>query len=315
VSAGAFALTETVKEKVAKTSRPEEPPADVVRTKASLARHHKLYMEGNLPHVDCEFVEATDSYVPVGAVKDMHRFRYLPTSGSSLEGGLLKQYLKARHRGYLGTPSHWLKRSRTSRNHPAWSRSLSLWTKNPILHWSDQYRWARGDSPQADAANKVFSVYCRPYSKSKDSWNRSSCRRLARSSWPEERYPSSPTLVEWERRRLEGKPLEAPAFNPSCFTRLSWSQFRKSPKLWTRLARLIVGVRSDFTVIPSNLTRYFRYRWNFLILPTTTRPPALTRFLVTQWLGCHRAFWTRCGLTARSFLDRVPNHWLVTTAK
>jgi len=255
---------------------------------------------------------APKPYIPRGV--NFHE--RVPEHVGRLQGSLVKKFLKAKYRGYLGSPSHWLRNSRTARETPGWSKSLSLWRMNPLLSWQCLDSAARGDQPQVDAAKRShFSVHVRGYSKSNHTDNVALSKRLARSSWPKQRYPSSPTLIEWERRRVQGQPLETSRWSCPGGTRVSPKQLLQNGALLVKVVRnLVIGIRSD-EVVPRKFLRYFGYRWNFLILTTPLPPLPLCRFLVGVWMRRRTSVWLKYDTSFRNILKELPSHWLAGTSQ
>jgi hypothetical protein len=254
-----------------------------------------------------------EPYKPIG-FKEPDR---APVDSLRLQGRLVRKFLQARHRGYRGGPSHWLRSSRTARLSDGWSRSLSLQTKNPLLCWSIPAMTApRGDQTQRLAAAKShFQLLVRAHDSRVHRENRALAVSATRSSWPKERFPSAPTLIEWEQRRREGKPLAAPGWGPREKLTLTPRQFNENVGLLCRtVRRLIVAVRSDLKV-PGQFLPYFRYRWGFLILTCRNPPLELSRWLISQWRVRCTSVWLKYNLTFRKFLKAVPTQWVSPTTQ
>jgi len=78
-----------------------------------------------------------ETYVKFTKVKRKPSFppRSISKATYVLEGPMLRYYISARWRGYTGSPSRWLKASRTARLWPGYSRSWSVNNRSSPLHW------------------------------------------------------------------------------------------------------------------------------------------------------------------------------------
>jgi len=117
-------------------------------------------------------------------------------------------------------------------------------------------------------------------------------------------WPSTPDAFEAVAMTQLGKPIRGP---PSykltvkhCLTRRAVSD---DIRLASRIVRqCIIGVRSSVRV-PSNFTKYFRGRHDFLVLSTRYNLPAgLVRFLIGQWVRCPTSLWLVQPCNFRTFL-------------
>jgi hypothetical protein len=99
------------------------------------------------------------------------------------------------------------------------------------------------------------------------------------------------------------------------FTNVSRREVSENPHLAKRIvANAIVGIRSS-TEVPEKFRKYFRYRWNFLILTVNyALPIGLVRFLLGQWCVKPSSLWLRRAVSFKKFLKKVPIR-LVTQAR
>lgn len=146
---------------------------------------------------------------------------------------------------------------------------------------------------------------------------------LKSSDWPRNllgpSWPSFPSISEWMGMLRRGiDPLSRQEYKTpegnAGYTCVSLREVRENPYLATRIvANAIVGIRSSIEV-PKKFLKYFRYRWNFLILTTTwCLPIGLVRFLLGQWCQNPYSLWLRRACTLKKFLRKTPS-LLVTRA-
>jgi len=150
-------------------------------------------------------------------------------------------------------------------------------------------------------------------------WNRSSAtddhmanvvgtHRLRATDWPRgARYlwpstPSASELLEMSRRGVLHRGLEP---NPRHTVKdcLSRRQVSDDIRLATSIvADKIIGIRSSVKV-PREFLKYFRYRWDFLILTVRWCIPAgLVRFLLSRWVCAPTSLWLVENCRFKNFL-------------
>jgi len=136
---------------------------------------------------------------------------------------------------------------------------------------------------------------------------------LPSSDWPRlgtrSAWPSSPTvyeLLEMSRRGITPLPMQKPRVVSTRPT--SRAQYNSDAVLRARvISNQIVGIRSDVKV-PNKFIRYFRYRWNFLILAVPYNLPiGLVRFLTGQWIRNPHNLWLREKCSFKNFLKKTEN--------
>jgi len=140
--------------------------------------------------------------------------------------------------------------------------------------------------------------------------NRRTVLRLPREDWPTYNskllWPSCLTVVETVVAAKTGWVSYPVIDPPALVTRVSRSDFNSEPELAKSIiARNILGIRSGIT-LPSRYCKYFRYRWNFLVLSTRRIPIGLARFLASQWIRCPSNLWLERKVTLKKFLREVP---------
>lgn len=147
--------------------------------------------------------------------------------------------------------------------------------------------------------NRANSVHLRQSSRAlpleKHNWPRLN----SRPAWP-----STPTISESMAMARRG--LAPHAIQKYTYTsprRISICQLRRDPGLACKIvSRQIVGIRSDVRV-PSKYLRYFRYRWDFLILSTPwSIPIGLARFMLAQWKTNPFSLWLKDKCYLKTFL-------------
>jgi hypothetical protein len=223
---------------------------------------------------------------------------------TGLKGRLVGKYLKALHRGYLGSPNHWLKRGRTARACSGWSKDLNVFRPNPLLCW--EWPTHKRDSCFVNDLPTV-KFYCR--GKTSQQYGRNGSRLLlSKTNWPAAKIPSYPTFFEFGVALASGVSPETDAFDPSGTYRIDRREFwSKRPGRRTRVAHhMIYGIRAIHGV-PGKFRRYFGYRWGFLIL-TGRPPPPLADWLLKVWRTRPRSLWLRRRLSFRNFLKQAPLH-------
>jgi len=136
-------------------------------------------------------------------------------------------------------------------------------------------------------------------------------KRLDREAWPSvagrPAWPSSPTINEWLEMIRKGAKSSSDYWTHSGKTcRVSLSDFNSKIEIAERIVvRQVIGLRADKEV-PRKFLRYFRYRWGFLILISSTIPSGLVRFLASTWCMDPYSLWLERKVSLKTFLRQVP---------
>jgi len=252
-----------------------------------------------------------------------------PEALFQLSGPLLKHYLRACDRGYLGGPVFWL-RSRYARDavRPLARKGITFpprrgWsvfdTASP-LHWKvsskvsvdcEAHRGFRGELTRRNMNFMVLARQSREVGK------------LPRRSWPTDQrsgrplWPSYPTISEsWEAYWRNQDNPDSSLVVSYLSSPVQLKQVRDNPKLAEKVVRHnICGVRADVSV-PGKYLHYFKYRWGFLILrPKTHLSIGVVRFLLSQWKRDRRELLQFKALPLRIFLrECVPSQFITECA-
>jgi hypothetical protein len=132
--------------------------------------------------------------------------------------------------------------------------------------------------------------------------------RLRKTEWPRiagSRWPSTPTLselLEMSRRGIVYRGLEPRTRHP-VENRLTRQLVSDDIRVATKIvSKYIVGIRSSEDV-PRKFLKYFRYRWNFLVLTVRWAIPAgLVRFLLSRWVCAPTSLWLVKNCRFKNFL-------------
>jgi len=140
--------------------------------------------------------------------------------------------------------------------------------------------------------------------------NKFSTMKLRKSQWPKYEnsycWPSSPTIVEIAAAYRKGWVQYPTIPAPSRTSRVSLARFNSEAELAKLIVRRnVVGIRSGEEV-PRKFLKYFRYRWNFLILAVDIVPIGLARFLASKWLCKPSSLWLERPRALKSYLREVP---------
>jgi hypothetical protein len=237
-----------------------------------------------------------------------------------LRGPLLREFSRAKKRGYKGPPSRWLKGPQAV---AAWRRlldrgltsvqpgHLSVFHRLCPLHYAvnaascvetNLTTGFTGHKIRRQATN--FVVLRR---------QAASVPRLKRRSWPcgshGGAWPTFPTLTESlemamrsERSYHHNVPLKPNIIRAE---RIPTRQILPGSSA-RAVSKLVLGIRADIEV-PKGLLGYFRYRWGFLILHRkVTLPRRLCRWLVSQWKCDITRMFLRYPVRYNDALRRLP---------
>jgi hypothetical protein len=240
----------------------------------------------------------------------------------SLRGPLVRDFSRARSRGYKGSPSQWLGGPKAAKliaklpttGGTCWNLvDLSVWNRQSPLHWMVNSHSVfagtlpkhgfRGERIRSEPTNLV--VLRRQASL---------VTRLKISDWPRNNrgrcWPNYPTLSEsWEMTMRAKRPH-----------RVSFQDRRKilSSKMvpanqvkpgWAArtISKLVLGIRADIEV-PKKFLGYFRYRWGFLILHRKFNlPKPLVKWLTRQWKVDISGMFLRYPVRFNEALRRIPS--------
>lgn len=131
---------------------------------------------------------------------------------------------------------------------------------------------------------------------------------LRKLDWPRHEmrpaWPSTPTvteLLEMSRRGLTPLPMRKVTHTPQWC--LSLNQFNSDIRLASQIvSQQVIGIRS-WVSVPRKFLKYFRYRWDFLILTTSwSIPSGLVRFLAAQWKTDPFNLWLKDKSYLKTFL-------------
>jgi len=217
----------------------------------------------------------------------------------SLQGPLLREFSRARKRGYAGTPSSWM-RSTKGVQHWKLIFDRGLWPWSPSdrvdcfnrhcpLHWvvtghsgirvHNLCHGFQGERLRTQPTN--FVVLRR---------QAGSVKRLKHSDWPiidgRRCWPNFPTLNEsWEmilrRKSPTGHKVEP---DPRFLRSDKIPTLQVKPGVAVRVvSRIVLGIRADVEV-PRKFLAYFSYRWGFLILHRRRAlPNPLVKWIAQLW--------------------------------
>jgi len=145
-------------------------------------------------------------------------------------------------------------------------------------------------------------------------WQRRKVKPLPRSCWPrlgtKPAWPCTPTfaeMVEMSRRGKTTRPMQFNAGQDTVQHCLSSAQVRADPDLCRSIVRQqFVAVRAD-TRISDKYLKYFRYRWDFLVLTADwCIPIGLARELVRIWRTDPYSLWLRDKCSFKCYLKKTP---------
>jgi len=133
--------------------------------------------------------------------------------------------------------------------------------------------------------------------------------RLRKIDWPRitgNRWPSTPSiseLLEMSKSGIVYRGLEPTTRRP-VEGRLTRKLVSDDIRLATKIvSKYIVGIRSSEEV-PRKFLKYFRYRWDFLILTVRWAIPAgLVRFLLSRWVCAPTSLWLVKNCRFKNFLN------------
>lgn len=222
-----------------------------------------------------------------------------PLECFTLRGPLLRDFSRAKERGYKGPASRWLLGSRAQTAidrlrekgftflHP---REVGMFHPQSPLHWAvsshssvQQHNLRHGFRGERLHSQPTNFVTLRRQA--------ASVKRLKLSDWPcseqGRSWPTFPTLNESWEMVARGKYLYDHTNNALL------SKLLRETKRPTKLVkpgasertirRLLIGVRADVEV-PRKFLCYFQYRWGFLILQRKHfLPKELIKFLADRW--------------------------------
>jgi len=138
-------------------------------------------------------------------------------------------------------------------------------------------------------------------------------KRLPASDWPRlgtrSAWPSTPSvdeLMEMSRRGLTPRPMQKHTEQKVKY-HLTRAQVRSEPDLCKAIVRQqVVGVRIG-QHIPSKYLKYFRRRWNFLILTSPwCLPIGLARSLTALWITNPSSLWLLDKCSFKCYLKKTP---------
>jgi hypothetical protein len=252
-----------------------------------------------------------------------------PSQLFKLEGPLLRHYLKAVSRGYLGGPATWL-RSRYARDasRPLIKKGVllppcrgwSIFDRASPLHWcvtahtSVKSNVTTGFRGEMLRRNMNFMTM---------QSQRRAVAKLPKRSWPTDPrdgrplWPSYPTISESWESYLRNREIPDSTLRVTYLTgKVTLRQVRDNSELAYRIVRHnICGVRAD-VLVPAKWLVYFKYRWGFLILTKTRKIPiGLTRFLLSLWKRNRLQLLQFKAVPLRTFLSWcVPSRFITETA-
>jgi hypothetical protein len=222
-----------------------------------------------------------------------------PSELTVLRGPLLREFSRAKERGYRGPPNQWLMGPTAARHiaklrqrgilDPLWTGRLSLFDRHSPLQWA-----VSGCSAIQETAVRhgFFGERLRNEGTNVVTLVRQAraVKRLPKQQWPRSRdggyaWPTFPTLFESWEQLMRGK-APAPVYR-SCLGKVPDvkrpTRQVKPGALVRAISTFVCGVRADIAV-PREFLGYFEYRWGSLILKRNrVFPAAFARWLANAW--------------------------------
>jgi len=227
------------------------------------------------------------------------RWKTYPLSSIfALEGPLVREFSRAKVRGYQGPPSRWLKGPVATRRigslrqkgllDPLWTGRLSVFDRRSPMHWTvngccitEQESPPTGFNGERLRRKGTDSVTIARQA--------SAVKSLRKKEWPRESrgycWPTFPTLFEsWEMLMRGVSPRQYEPYDTRIVSDRKIPTRRILSGMKERTISLHVrGIRADVPV-PGKFLRHFEYRWGFLILRRNRPlPGSLARWLADEW--------------------------------
>jgi hypothetical protein len=238
----------------------------------------------------------------------------------SLRGPLLREFSRAKERGYKGPPSRWLKGPTAV---AAWRKLLSRGITSALPGSVSVFHRSSPLHYLVNASSIVETQLCRGFTGTKLRQSTpnvvvlrrqaASVPRLKRRAWPRSHrghaWPTFPTLAE----SLEMAMRSQRSFHHDSLEDTNIIRSYKVPTTQIKpgssaraVSRLVLGIRADIDV-PKGLLGHFRYRWGFLILRRHwSLPLRLSRWLASQWKADITRMFLRYPCRYNDALRRLP---------